>query len=635
MQLTKFTKLKIIHTPGKNLSVADMLSRSFTKAELQLNQLKHKQLPPQIDFALLQNGTLKPVHYLTKHEEILPHQKHDSHPILADYGTDQFSICINDKGNDIIVKPLQSFSFKSLTPFQTKFKTPIKKNNKTLHQQSLLLNDTDITSDDEDHIYTRIPKSDSSFLQDTSLQTENYSTLNNSKSNTPLKSVSAINVQTNLPSLTHCPQIIPFYDTSFFKYKNYFQGFFFPDDYSLDITTLQQQQSQDPVLRTVYSWIIKNEKPETLAPLITGTPFLHAYYKRFSQLFIDDSTNLISVYNKHSTTHNQPSTPDFVRATIRICLPFRLFKTVFNKLHEHSHTGIKITYITFVQYYYIPFVEKWLSIFIHDCVECKRNKHFNMKIQTAPTQSFSEHAPSFNYRISMDTTGPINPSSHNKSYLHVIIDAFSHFVVTVPIKSNNAKTAIKTLLHHWIIKFGPPIHLITDSGSKYVNKEIAHLCTLMGVRRSPRTAYSPWTNGLLEVQNRNPGTHLRMFLHDTPKDWAFQVHMYAYAHNSQPLSELNISPHEIVFHTRPRIPLTFDLNLNRDTYKTCISRYCSQLPEHSHYDKSDLNPLFYRTLSKPIPQWFLAVETAMLQIYSTVYENTLRKINSHAYITIK
>ena len=130
MQLTKFSKLKIIHTPGKNLSDADMLSRSFTKAELQLNQLKHKHLPPQIDFALLQDNTLKPVHYLIKHEEILPHQKHDSHPILADYGTDQFSIRINDKGNDIVVKPLQSFSFKSITPFQTKFKTPTKKTTK-------------------------------------------------------------------------------------------------------------------------------------------------------------------------------------------------------------------------------------------------------------------------------------------------------------------------------------------------------------------------------------------------------------------------------------------------------------------------------------------------------------------------
>ena len=608
MQLTKFSKLKTIHTPGKNLSVADMLSRSFTKAELQLNQLKHKQLPPQIDFALLLDNTLKPVHYLIKHEEILPHQKHDSHPILADYGTDQFSIRINDKRNDIVVKPLQSFSFKSITPFQTKFKTPIKKNNKTLHQQSLLLNDTDVTSDDEDHIFTRIPKSDSSFLHDTTLQTENYSTLKQLTPNTAQKSVSALNVQPNLPSLTHSPQTIPFYDTSFLKYKNYFQGFFFPDDYSLDITTLQQQQSQDPVLRTVYSWIIKNEKPETLTK----------DYKRFSELFIDDSTNLISLYTKHPTTLNQSFTPDFVRATIRICLPFRLFKTVFNKLHEHFHTGIKITYNTFAQYYYIAFVEKWLSIFIHDCIECQRNKHFNMKIQTAPTQSFSEHAPSFKYRISVDTKGPIDTPSHNKSYIHVIIDAFSPFVVTVPIKSKNAKTAIKPLLHHWIFKFGPPIYLVTDRGSEYVNKEMAHLCTLMGIRHSPRTAYSPWTNGLVEVQNRNLGTHLRMFLHDTPKDWAFQVHMYAYAHNSQPLSELSISPHEIVFHTRPRIPLTFDLNLNRNTSKTCISGYCSQLPEHSYYDKSDLNPFFYKTLPKPIPHWFLAVETAVTNLFHSI-----------------
>ena len=125
-----------------------------------------------------------------------------------------------------------------------------------------------------------------------------------------------------------------------------------------------------------------------------------------------------------------------------------------------------------------------------------------------------------------------------------------------------------------------------------------------------------------------------MFLHDTPKDWAFQVHMYAYAHNSQPPTELNVSPHEIVFHTQPRIPLTFDLNLNRNTTKTCISQYCSQLPEHSHYDKTDLNPFLYRTLSKPIPLRFLSVETTMLQIYSTVHENTLKK-SFHMHISQK
>ena len=63
----------------------------------------------------------------------------------------------------------------------------------------------------------------------------------------------------------------------------------------------------------------------------------------------------------------------------------------------------------------------------------------------------------------------------------------------------------------------------------------------MGIRHSPRTPYAPWTNGLVENQNRNLGTHLRLFLHNTPENWSTQVHMYAYAHSSQPLFELNLS----------------------------------------------------------------------------------------------
>ena len=83
--------------------------------------------------------------------------------------------------------------------------------------------------------------------------------------------------------------------------------------------------------------------------------------------------------------------------------------------------------------------------------------------------------------------------------------------------------------------------------------------------------------------------------------WAHQVHMYSYAHNSQPFSALNVFPQEIVFHTRRRIPLTFDLNLNRNT-RSCICQYWFSLTKHSHYDKTHLNPFFYRTLSKLLPQ---------------------------------
>ena len=182
------------------------------------------------------------------------------------------------------------------------------------------------------------------------------------KSITSQKLTTAIDVQTNSQPATHCSQIIPFYDNSFSKHKNSFQSFFPNDDDSLDLETFQQQQSQDPVLRTVYSWLNRNEKPEFLTPSITGTPFLHAYYKRFSQFFTEDSTNIISLF----TTNTLPpdahpiSLPNIIRSTIRKCLPFQMLRTVFNKLHEHSHTGIKVTHNTFSQYYYIPYLEKWL-----------------------------------------------------------------------------------------------------------------------------------------------------------------------------------------------------------------------------------------------------------------------------------
>ena len=74
----------------------------------------------------------------------------------------------------------------------------------------------------------------------------------------------------------------------------------------------------------------------------------------------------------------------------------------------------------------------------------------------------------------------------------------------------------------------------------------------MGPRHSRKIFYSPWTNGLVEVR-KYLGTTVRKFLQSTPKDWAHQVLMYAFAHNSQPVSALKVSPHELVFHIRPRV----------------------------------------------------------------------------------
>ena len=126
---------------------------------------------------------------------------------------------------------------------------------------------------------------------------------------------------------------------------------------------------------------------------------------------------------------------------------------------------------------------------------------------------------------------------------------------------------------------------------------MAHICSLFIINHFPRTPCSPWTNGLVEVQNRNLGTNLRLFLQNPPPNWSIQTQMYAYAHNTTPLSRLKLNPYEIVFDTHPRIPLTFCHNLTRGSSETCIAPHCNSLPPHTQHSDPDLNPLFHSLLN--------------------------------------
>ena len=85
-------------------------------------------------------------------------------------------------------------------------------------------------------------------------------------------------------------------------------------------------------------------------------------------MYINHETKIIHIYNPniHDSNPNQND---------KICLQFKLFHAVFNKLHAHGHSGIKISTKAFNQFYFIPFLNRWMSIFIHDCINY--DEHIN------------------------------------------------------------------------------------------------------------------------------------------------------------------------------------------------------------------------------------------------------------------
>ena len=74
-----------------------------------------------------------------------------------------------------------------------------------------------------------------------------------------------------------------------------------------------------------------------------------------------------------------------------------------------------------------------------------------------------------------------------------LLNVSNSFIVTVP-NPKNAQNPVNSLIHHWVLKRGPPRYHSTGTGTKYFNTEMANCCTQFAIRPSPRTSYGPWTN---------------------------------------------------------------------------------------------------------------------------------------------
>ena len=146
---------------------------------------------------------------------------------------------------------MDSFSFQSIVPFESKYKRPTKIKTKSLLQQSTILNDTDIFGDEDETNHSQ------------NLKHQNTTTLK--------EQTLALQYPTKSD---YCNQQVPFFDPSFFEYKKYFNYFFLPKDTPITIETIKSQQKHDPVLQKIYHWLQNNERPLQLDRTIASNSFL-------------------------------------------------------------------------------------------------------------------------------------------------------------------------------------------------------------------------------------------------------------------------------------------------------------------------------------------------------------------------
>ena len=281
------------------------------------------------------------------------------------------------------------------------------------------------------------------------------------------------------------------------------------------------------------------------------------YYRRFQNISINEANHLLYYIQKTTSP--------------KICLPFSLLLVKFHVARSRDlsgHPAREKTLATITENYYFPNINTRMAKLREDFLNCQTSKSMPILLM-APQQPFLEVSPYFNYGILMDTKGPISPSWDGNSYVYVIVDAFTHYVVLHPSSKNDAKIALTVLFDHWIVKFGIPGILKTDYGNENINGYFANFCRTYNVQFKPRMPYAPWSTGLVENSNRQLNTILCTVLDTQYDTWSQKVKLFSFAFNSQVRTYTSLSPYELVFGQKPERRRMFNLSSTTDSFGSC------------------------------------------------------------------
>ena len=98
--------------------------------------------------------------------------------------------------------------------------------------------------------------------------------------------------------------------------------------------------------------------------------------------------------------------------------------------------------------------------------------------------------------------------SDGKHHCLVVIDAFSRFIQVYSVKPTDATHTIEAM-STFISSFRIPQKLVYDRGASFMSTDFSTFLLEFGITHAPRTKWSPWTNGKVEIQKKHLSRYFR------------------------------------------------------------------------------------------------------------------------------
>jgi hypothetical protein len=151
----------------------------------------------------------------------------------------------------------------------------------------------------------------------------------------------------------------------------------------------------------------------------------------------------------------------------------------------------------------------------------------------------------------LDFVGPINPPSHQKSYILVCTDYVTKWVEAKALTKATEKVVAEFLFENIFVHFGMPKEIVTDGGPQFTSQLIAELTKKYNIHHRVTSPYHPQENGQVESTNKVIEGILTKIVASHHRDWDEHLSESLWAYRTTWRNTTRFSPFELVYGKSP------------------------------------------------------------------------------------
>ena len=324
-----------------------------------------------------------------------------------------------------------------------------------------------------------------------------------------------------------------------------------------DVESISSEQSKDPILSEVISWVQSGERPKIQ---VNRTPAaLVVLWKQFNLLSYERGLLLRKWINT-----KDPDTPRSL-----IVVPESLTEQIMEIFHKSimsCHPGVDRTLHQCRHFFYWPKMKLDFTEYIAACTTCQETKQSHHFLRAPLKQLIFHH---FNDCITVDHIVPEQEGRTPRGFRYIlsITDCFSNYLVAVPVKSQTSKENIKAIFRNWVLTFGMPKELIVDNHPGFTSDFFSEVFKAFDCKKTHGTSYKSRSTGRAENSNKRLNQALRSILPKGKENqWDVYLSYATFALNCLSNRKTGFSANRMVFGTELNTPLSV-LVEDSDSYK--------------------------------------------------------------------